>query len=46
MLQAAVFDLLHNAFKFTRRQTEVTLRAYAAAERVLDFPNTLQLSVL
>jgi K+-sensing histidine kinase KdpD len=46
MLQAAVFDLLHNAFKFAQRRTEVTLRAYAAAERVLDFPITLQLSVL
>ena len=35
MLHAAVFNLLHNAFKFTRRQTEVTLRARSAADRVL-----------
>ncbi len=35
MLHAAVFNLLHNAFKFTQRQTEVTLRAYSAADRVL-----------
>jgi signal transduction histidine kinase len=35
MLHAAVFNLLHNAFKFTQRQTEVTLHAYSAAERVL-----------
>jgi hypothetical protein len=27
--------LLHNAFKFTQRHTEVSLRAYAAADRIL-----------
>jgi signal transduction histidine kinase len=35
MLHAAVFNLLHNAFKFTRRQTDVTLHAYSDAGRVL-----------
>jgi signal transduction histidine kinase len=35
MLHAAVYNLLHNAFKFTQRQTEVTLHAYSAADRVL-----------
>jgi signal transduction histidine kinase len=35
MLHAAVFNLLHNAFKFTQRQTEVTLGARSAADRVL-----------
>jgi len=35
MLHAAVFNLLHNAFKFTQLQTEVTLRVYSAADRVL-----------
>jgi signal transduction histidine kinase len=35
MLHAAVFNLLHNAFKFTRRQTDVTLHVYSDADRVL-----------
>jgi signal transduction histidine kinase len=35
MLAAAVGNLLQNAFKFTERNTEVSLRAYAAGDRVL-----------
>lgn len=35
ILHAAVFNLLHNAIKFTKRDTAVTLRARAAAKRVL-----------
>ena len=35
MLTAAVGNLLQNAFKFTERGTEVSLRAYASADRVL-----------
>lgn len=35
MLAAAVGNLLQNAFKFTERETEVSLRAYASADRVL-----------
>jgi signal transduction histidine kinase len=35
MLFSAVGNLVQNAFKFTRRNTEVTLSAYAAADRVL-----------
>jgi signal transduction histidine kinase len=35
MLSSAVSNLLQNAFKFTRRHTHVSLRAYAAADRVL-----------
>jgi hypothetical protein len=31
---AAVGNLLQNAFKFTHRHTEVTLNAYAAADRI------------
>ena len=31
----AVGNLLQNAFKFTRHGTEVTLNAYAAADRIL-----------
>jgi hypothetical protein len=34
MLFAAVGNLLDNAFKFTRRKTEVSLKAYAAGERI------------
>jgi len=35
LLLAAVGNLLQNAFKFTRPHTEVSLRAHAAADRVL-----------
>jgi signal transduction histidine kinase len=35
MLFSAVGNLLQNAFKFTRPRTEVTLNAYATADRVL-----------
>jgi len=35
MLAAAVGNLLQNAFKFTERDTEVSLRAHASADRVL-----------
>jgi len=35
LLFSAVGNLLQNAFKFTRRSTEVTLHAYAAADRIL-----------
>lgn len=35
LLFAAVGNLLQNAFKFTRHGSEVTLNAYAAAERIL-----------
>jgi signal transduction histidine kinase len=35
MLAAAVGNLLQNAFKFTERNTEVSLRAYASGDRVL-----------
>ena len=35
LLFSAVGNLLQNAFKFTRRGTEVTLHAYAAADRIL-----------
>jgi signal transduction histidine kinase len=35
MLFSAVSNLLQNAFKFTRCRTEVSLSAYASAERVL-----------
>jgi signal transduction histidine kinase len=35
MLFSAVGNLLHNAFKFTRRHTEVSLNAYAVADRIL-----------
>jgi len=35
MLSAAVGNLLQNAFKFTERDTEVSLRAYGTADRVL-----------
>ncbi len=34
MLFAAVGNLLDNAFKFTRRKTEVSLNAYAAGDRI------------
>jgi signal transduction histidine kinase len=34
LLLSAVGNLLHNAFKFTARQTEVSLSAYAAADRI------------
>ena len=35
MLASAVGNLLQNAFKFTRRNTEVTLQAYRAGSRIL-----------
>lgn len=35
MLFSAVGNLLHNAFKFTQAHTEVTLRAYGLADRIL-----------
>ena len=35
MLSAAVGNLLQNAFKFTERDTEVTLSAYSRDDRVL-----------
>jgi signal transduction histidine kinase len=35
MLAASVGNLLQNAFKFTRHQTEVQLRAHVAVDRVL-----------
>lgn len=35
LLCSAVGNLLQNAFKFTRPHTEVTLNAYAAADRIL-----------
>jgi signal transduction histidine kinase len=35
LLLSAVGNLLQNAFKFTRHGTEVTLNAYAAADRIL-----------
>ena len=35
LMLAALMNLLHNAFKFTHRHTEVTLEAYAAGERIL-----------
>lgn len=35
LLLSAVGNLLHNAFKFTQRHTEVSLRAHAAADRIL-----------
>jgi len=35
LLLAAVSNLLQNAFKFTRPHTEVTLNAYAVADRIL-----------
>jgi signal transduction histidine kinase len=35
LLTAAVGNLLQNAFKFTQPHSEVSLRAYAAADRIL-----------
>jgi signal transduction histidine kinase len=35
ILGAVIANLLHNAFKFTRPQTRVTLRAYAVGGRVI-----------
>lgn len=35
MLSSSVSNLLHNAFKFTRSHSHVTLRAYGRKERVL-----------
>ena len=35
LLSSAVGNLLHNAFKFTRERSEVTLKSYAAADRIL-----------
>ena len=35
LLMSAVGNLLQNAFKFTRPHSEVTLNAYAAADRIL-----------
>lgn len=35
LLLSALGNLLQNAFKFTRRHTGVTLKAYAAADRIL-----------
>ena len=35
LLLAALMNLLHNAFKFTRSNTEVLLAAYAQGERIL-----------
>lgn len=32
---SAVGNLLHNAFKFTRHNTEVSLKAYAVGDRIL-----------
>jgi signal transduction histidine kinase len=35
LLQAALANLLHNAFKFTHPHSEVTLNAYALGDRIL-----------
>ena len=35
LMLAALMNLLHKAFKFTHRHTEVTLEAYAVGERIL-----------
>lgn len=35
LLYSAVWNLLQNAFKFTHQDTEVTLNAYAVADRIL-----------
>jgi signal transduction histidine kinase len=35
LLYAAIGNLLQNAFKFTHKHTEVTLNAYAVADRIL-----------
>ncbi len=35
LLSSAVGNLLQNAFKFTHQNSSVTLRAYAAADRIL-----------
>ena len=35
MLSSAVGNLLQNAFKFTQRNTAVSLSAYSAADRIL-----------
>ena len=35
LLLSALGNLLQNAFKFTRRHTQVTLKAFAAGDRVL-----------
>jgi signal transduction histidine kinase len=35
ILHAAVFNLLHNAFKFTKRHTSIALRVQEVADRVL-----------
>lgn len=35
LLYSAVWNLLQNAFKFTHRDTEVALNAYAVADRIL-----------
>ena len=35
LMLGALMNLLHNAFKFTHRHTEVTLAAYAVGERIL-----------
>ena len=35
ILGAAIANLLHNAFKFTRTQSRVSLRAFASANRVI-----------
>jgi signal transduction histidine kinase len=35
LLFTAVENLLHNAFKFTKRHTEVSLNVYSAADRVI-----------
>ncbi|MEO6408078.1 MAG: HAMP domain-containing sensor histidine kinase [Variovorax sp.] len=35
LIMAALSNLLHNAFKFTHRHTQVTLTAYAMHERIL-----------
>ena len=35
ILGAAIANLLHNAFKFTRPRSKVSLRAYASAGRVI-----------
>lgn len=35
LMLAALMNLLHNAFKFTRPHTQVTLEAYAVHERIL-----------
>jgi len=43
LLSSALANLLQNAFKFTRQGTEVTLNAYAVAERIrIDIEDSLR----